>query len=164
MTELQQLFEEEKQNLTLEHNKKLEETISAYSEEISLLMESTNKEIEELKQSNQQWNNQNDELSGKYNNYIEESTKHSKVLNETILNLEEEKNYANAKYIALKAQQGMMTTEDEVVTKEQFKQLEAERNAYRKHFKEQWKKAKMRIRENARNKVFHEVENNEKDE
>ena len=163
LIELRQLFDEEKNIIIVDHNKKLEDTITTYSNELSVLMESTSKEIDELKQSNEQWNQQNNDLTGKYNTFMEESTKQERSLNETIQLLETEKDYANARYIALKAQQGLISEEDEGLTKEQFKQLELERSAYKKHFKEQWKKAKLRIKENARNKVFHGVKNNEKD-
>ncbi len=61
--------------------------------------------------------------------------------------LEEEKNYTKAQYLALRAQQGLLTEEDDFSSKEEFKQMELERKAYKKLFKEEWKRTKMRIRE-----------------
>lgn len=66
--------------------------------------------------------------------------------------------FSNAQYIALKTQQGLLGEDNDFSTKEQFKQLEKERKAYNKLFKEQWKKAKLNIRRNARKNILNEEE------
>ncbi len=82
--------------------------------------------------------------------------------------LNEEKQFSNAQYLALKSQQGLLTSEDNYASKEKFKQLELEMKAYKKLFKEQWKLAKKNIRESAkedslRNKNKQQKNNNDRD-
>ncbi|QVK18991.1 DUF2357 domain-containing protein [Mycoplasmatota bacterium] len=61
--------------------------------------------------------------------------------------LDEEKNYTKAQYLALRTQQGLLTEEDDYSSKEKFIQMELEMKAYKKLFREEWKRTKKRIRE-----------------
>jgi hypothetical protein len=70
--------------------------------------------------------------------------------------LDEESKFSNARYIALKAQQGLITEDDDFTSKEKFQQLELEMKAYKKLFKEQWKLAKKNIREKAKKRTIKE--------
>ena len=58
----------------------------------------------------------------------------------------EEKNIALAQLMAIKQLTGMLETEKDYSTKEMIEQLEMQKNAFNKFFKEQWKIAKKRIR------------------
>lgn len=74
-------------------------------------------------------------------------------LHNSIERLNEEKKYSEAQYKALKKQQGLSIEED-YSSKQQFKQLEQEMTAYKKLFKEQWKKAKGQIRQKVKDETF----------
>lgn len=72
-------------------------------------------------------------------------SKIQKLENNLILQ-DEEKKYAMAKVLALKQQQGLITETDDFTAKESFKELEMQMVAFKKVFKEQWKKTKVKIR------------------
>lgn len=78
-------------------------------------------------------------------------------LESNVKQLDDEKNYAHASYLALKKQQGLISDEDNYASKEMFKQLELERKAYNKMFKEQWKKAKQEIKRKAKSQTIQEL-------
>lgn len=88
-----------------------------------------------------------------------------------ILSLEKEletiddlRKFSNAQYHALQMQQGLITGKDDFSSKNQFQQLELEMIAYKKLFKEQWKKAKLDIRDKAKKQVFNEEQESSKQE
>lgn len=58
----------------------------------------------------------------------------------------EESRYANAKLNAVKKMHGMLTDEDDFTSREKFKELELQRKAFKKLYKEEWKKTKQRIK------------------
>ena len=67
-------------------------------------------------------------------------------LEKQIVRLEDEKKYVNAQYLAFKKQHGLLSPEDDFTSREKFKQLELEMIAYKKLFKEEWKKTKQKIK------------------
>lgn len=179
INEINEQYKQEKQQIILAHDEKLEETIQHFELEITQIQESNANEmheiveknaslvssfesnIESLKDINTTLNTKIDDLSKEYFDQVDTSTTLNRTLELKIEQLEEEKKFANANYLAIKAQQGLTSIEDESFTREKFKQLEEEMIAYKKHFKLQWKKAKLKIRENAKNKVFESNENQE---
>ena len=68
--------------------------------------------------------------------------------------LDEEKRFAQAQYKALQQQQGLLEEQDDYLSKKRFRQLELEMNAYKKLFKEQWRKAKSQIREKVKEETY----------
>ena len=58
----------------------------------------------------------------------------------------EETRYANAKVNALKLICGMLTDEDDFTSKERFFELDLQRKAFKKLYKEEWKRTKQRIK------------------
>ena len=58
----------------------------------------------------------------------------------------EETRYANAKLNAVKKMHGMFTDEDDFTSRERFTELEQQKKAFKKLYKEEWKKTKQRIK------------------
>lgn len=77
--------------------------------------------------------------------------------------LDEETKYTNAKYMALKAKHELIDHED-FTSEEKFKQMELEMIAYKKFFKEQWKKTKYKIREKVKEDTFKISQNSDSDD
>ena len=57
-----------------------------------------------------------------------------------------------ARYIALKEQQGLTTNEELFTSKERFEHLEKEMKAYKKFFKRQWNLTKQQIKHKVKKK------------
>jgi len=132
--------EQEKNNLNQVH----QEEITLFNDRIKTLddeIQSLNNELESSKENLQ--------------NTINDYETHVESLNQKINRLDEEKKFSKAQYVALKKQQGLLE-EDDYTSKEKFKQLEAEMNAYKKLFKEQWKKTKSEIRQKVKAETFSE--------
>jgi len=171
--ELHHLIEthEEKLEQTIEaHKSKLQQVIESYEFEKKELItihdlekESYESKTNSLKETTNELNLKIKNLVFEYNQSVEENSNNANLLNSQIMQLNDEKKYANAQYIALKTQQGLITDESEFTSKEKFKQLELEMIAYKKLFKDQWKKTKARIREKAKSDVFDDKVDNKKE-
>lgn len=134
---------EEKHNQIINHQKEL------YEHQLKSLQdknEDLTKNVNTIKLS----------LSNQIHEYKEAKTEHEKQVvdfTKKIKHLENEKRYQSAQHHAFKQQQGLITEEDDFTAKDKFKQLELERQAYKKFFKEQWKKTKQAIRSEIKNKL-----------
>lgn len=135
--EIEEIYDQKNKDIeaiNLEHD----EVKKIYQEKINGLnqvIQNKQKELVDFKGLHEQTKND-------YNNEISK-------LNEQILRLEEEKRFVEGSYRALRYQNSMDIGGD-FTTKETFAQLEIEMNAYKKLFKEEWKKAKEKIREDVR--------------
>lgn len=134
---------EEKHNQNITHQKEL------YEQQIKSLQdqnEDLTKNVNTLELS----------LSNQIHEYKEAKTEHKKQVadfTKKIKYLEDEKRYQSAQHHAFKQQQGLITEEDDFTAKDKFQQLELERQAYKKFFKEQWKKTKQAIRTEVKNEL-----------
>ena len=145
--------QEQQQTLILKHESEITTINAKHDSERSMLVANyetrldtlegvkldLNQAIERLKQDLRDQNEVHSNTQKAFETEIHE-------LNKQIKRLEEEKRYLNAQYLALKQQQGLITDADDFTSKEKFKQLELEMAAYKKLFKEQWKKTKQQIR------------------
>ncbi len=141
--ELESLFVQEKEELEKQYQLAQERIVEKY--ELRAVM--SGKEIVKLQQDITNRDLELEEQQSVINNLEQETTK-----------LDEEKSYANASYLALRSQQGLLTEDDNYSSKDRFKQLEAEKKAYNKFFKEQWKQAKQQIRTKAKLESSKEIE------
>lgn len=141
---MQELFDQQKKALIQSYEEKMEALDHTIAE--------LKKSIETLKQDNQKEYHEHELMR-------DELTAKIRLLEDEIARLDEEKKYAKAQYLALKNQRGLITNEDDFTSKERFKELELEMMAYKKLFKEQWKKTKVKIRE----KVKEDIQNKEID-
>lgn len=95
--------------------------------------------------------------------YQETLTTHQSLtneLNQEIKDLElkiqmltDEKNASRAQYVAIKAQAGLTTDDEQFTSKDKFKQLETEMRAYKKFFKAQWALTKQHIKDKVKKEV-----------
>lgn len=69
-----------------------------------------------------------------------------KALNHQIDKLSEENQGLKGQYFAFKQQHGLITDQDDFSSKDRFKELEKMKEAFNIFFKEQWKEAKTKIR------------------
>lgn len=84
----------------------------------------------------------------------EKADEEASALREEMADLDEKRRYAHGRYMALKAQRGLLTDEDDFTSKEKFKELELEMAAYKKMFKEQWRITKSKIRQKVKQEVY----------
>ena len=161
---------EEINNLVLAQEEQLNQEIETHENIVTNLLkehkqqrETYENETNSLKDTANSLEQKMKEIIADYDQQMNENTAEINSLRAQLKKLNEEKQYANAQYLAIKAQQGLITKDDEYTNKERFKQLEKEMAAYKKHFKTQWKKTKVKIREQAKNNVFDEKDSNEKE-
>jgi len=166
LSEIIQNHLSEKQNLIDSFELKLKDTIQSYESNIQKLILENTDVVKSLKTTIQQSKQDIFELE----NLIEsmkqadkqERKEHAdqvKQLEKRLSDMEAQMKYANAQYHALKMHKGLITDEDDFSSKDQFEQLEMEMIAYKKLFKEQWKRAKTQIRESAKNKLLNPTNN-----
>lgn len=142
-------------NLVTQHETEQTNLTKRHDNHITLL----NHQIDELTHTNEQLRN---ELVSHINVHKESVQAYElkiDTLEKQIQRLEDEKRFMSAQHLAFKQQQGLLTDADDFTTKEKFKQLELEMIAYKKLFKEQWKKTKQRIRENVKQNMHIESSN-----
>ena len=153
VVELENTFEQEKKDLYADYNQHLEnlthknEVLTDANEQIKNKMIQNDKFVAaELARMAKE----KDKLIAEYNKSIKETITQSnkeilaaKELTEAAI---EETRYANAKVNALKLICGMLTDEDDFTTKERFFELDLQRKAFNKLYKEEWKRTKQRIR------------------
>jgi hypothetical protein len=176
LIEQENVHQAEIESLILEHEQTIEHMIQTHESELLELKERHQLEIQALDDSHkaeiesiiyahdmmiQELNQQLDELKSeidRLNSKIEtERVNHQQQLEiyqqeilsleQKIQKLDEAKKFANAQYLAIKKQKGLVTEADDFTSRERFKELEQEMIAYKKLFKEQWKKTKVKIRE-----------------
>ena len=151
---LQAMKDEHEENLhtlkeTHEKDKQAQrETHEKEKAELNALIAKREEAIEEHKHAHEV-------LSHKHEQSIKAHEKQRQTLNKKIKRLDEEKKYESAKIKALKNQHGLMDDAD-YTSKQKFRQLEMEMEAYKKLFKEQWKKAKSQIRQKVKEETFND--------
>ena len=153
VVELENTFEKEKKDLYADYNQHLEnlthknEVLTDSNEQMKNQMKQNDKFVagELAKMAKEK-----DKLIAEYNKSIKETITQSnkeilaaKELTEAAI---EETRYANAKVNALKLICGMLTDDDDFTSKERFFELDLQRKAFNKLYKEEWKRTKQRIR------------------
>lgn len=150
---LEDTFEKEKRDLYADYNQHLEnlthknEVLSDASEKMRIKMNENEKyvadEVNKLAK-------EKDKIIAECNKAIKETIAASnkeimdaKALTDAAI---EETRYANAKVNALKLICGMLTDEDDFTSRERFFELDLQRKAFNKLYKEEWKRTKQRIR------------------
>lgn len=164
-------YDEKIEVLIGQYNRKLESTIQEYQTKLQEAETRRQNEIAVLDATIVKRIDQIHELESTIDQMIadikESEKEHASQMNEMWQKnqrLEDEKKFANAQFLAFKAQRGLLSDEDDFTSKDQFQRLESEMQAYRKLFKEQWKKAKAQIREKAKKEMFGEVQETSKEE
>lgn len=150
---LEDTYEKEKKDLYTDYNQHLEslihknEVITDENEQMRNKMIENDKfvagEVEKLAK-------EKDKIIAECNKAIKETIEAS---NQEVMNAKalteaaiEETRYANAKVNALRLICGMMTDEDDFTSREKFFELDLQRKAFNKLYKEEWKRTKQRIR------------------
>ena len=150
---LEDAFEKEKKDLYADYNQHLDslnrknEVITDANEKMRIQMSANEafvaSETEKLAK-------EKDRIIAECNKAIKETiaTSNQEVMNARALTdaAIEETRYANAKVNALKLICGMLTDEDDFTSKERFFELDLQRKAFKKLYKEEWKRTKQRIR------------------
>lgn len=145
-------YEEKLSVLKVNHEEEKQALIDKHEEETKAL----NTHITQLDETIDTLEKEKDQLVFDHQKTTEAQQRTIDELETTIKRLKDEKKYEKSRYLALKKQQGLITEKDNLSSKERFKQLEAEREAYKKLFKEEWKKAKRQIREEAKNDILYD--------
>ena len=150
---LEDTFEKEKKDLYADYNQHLDqltqknEVLADANEQIKNKMKQNDKFVagELAKMAKEK-----DKLIAEYNKSIKEtiaaSNKEVLAAQELTAAAIEETRYANAKVNALKLICGMLTDEDDFTSKERFFELDLQRKAFNKLYKEEWKRTKQRIK------------------
>ena len=175
-------YEQKLEDLIKSHAIKLEELIKSYEIKLydaKVLYETkTQQLIDQHKSEILAFDKKNNELkdhvvdlqlsiehmTSKHKEIVEAYQTSVNSLEAEIRSLDDEKKYANAQYLALKMQQGLISDEDDFTSRERFKQLELEMSAYKKLFKDQWKKAKTQIRERVKKDIFTDQDNENREQ
>ncbi|MFP4287384.1 MAG: DUF2357 domain-containing protein [Candidatus Izemoplasmataceae bacterium] len=154
------------QDLTNEHNLQIDQLHKDYETQIQSIHHDYQTKIHVLDQT---INEINQTLSDERIQFEKTQETHKKIvedfesnvtsLKRKVKRLDEEKRFEHAQYIALKQQQGLLSDQEDFTSKDRFKQLELEMIAYKKLFKEQWKKAKNQIREKVKEETFKSEDN-----
>ena len=150
---LEDTFEKEKKDLYTDYNQHLEslthknEVITDANEKMRIKITENEKFVsDELAKMARE----KDKLIAECNKAIKETiaTSNKEVLDARALTEAaiEETRYANAKVNALKLICGMLTDEDDFTSKERFFELDLQRKAFNKLYKEEWKRTKQRIK------------------
>jgi hypothetical protein len=147
ISEIQAAHSEELVGLRAAFDREKEELSAQFEAKVAEL----NSEIEKRATENRQLRSEIEETIARYGEEIRE-------LENKLETYEKEKRAADARYHALKYQQGLFTEEDDFTFREKFKELELERKAFKKFFREQWKKTKSRIRERVREENLSKAE------
>ena len=150
---LEDSYEKEKQEIYTEYNVQLSELTNRNE----ILMDNNEELTLKLKENEQFLISENARMEREKNQLIDEcnlsikdtitSTNkeimRARALTEAAI---EETRYANAKLNAIKKMHGMFTDEDDFTSKERFTELELQKKAFKKLYKEEWKKTKQRIK------------------
>ena len=153
IVELEDTFEKEKRDLYTDYNQHLEslthknEVIADANEKMRIKMNENEKFVaKEIARMEKE----KDKLIVECNKAIKETiaTSNKEILNAKALTdaAIEETRYANAKVNALKLICGMLTDEDDFTSKERFFELDLQRKAFKKLYKEEWKRTKQKIK------------------
>jgi len=142
LLDLKQSHESNIEKMKLDHVQQKDSLMAAHQVEVTKLDEHINDLHQQVSELEDHIRLLKDTLVNESNAY--ELTVND--LNQKLKRMLDEKQYVRAQFLAFKAQQGLLTEEDDYTTKEKFKQLEQEMQAYKKLFKEQWKKTKEKIR------------------
>lgn len=169
--QIKEKHQEEIHEIRSEHQMEKEKLLNIYRDEISNLKVNHEQEIQSINNQHASVVNQFELLKQAFideiestqaqvdllkNQMIEMTNMYQKELQDqakTIEELNEQIKYQNARYLGLKAQQGLLSDCDSFTTKEKFLQLELEMQAYKKLFKEEWKKTKAQIRSEVKRKT-----------
>ena len=151
----------EKETLINEHNKEKTALIDKHTKEQADLIEAHTKKVTALNTHVQYLNTEietlNIDIDTMRETHKNEKETYEQIvesLEDNVAQLHDEKKFANAQYTALMKQQGLLSEDEDFTSKHRFKQLEEEMTAYKKLFKEQWKKAKAQIRERVKEETF----------
>ena len=142
LLDLKKSHESNIEKIKLDHEQQTDVLITAHQVEVTKLDEHINELHQQVSKLEDHIRLLKDTLVNESNAY--ETTVND--LNQKLKRMTDEKQYVSAQFLAFKAQQGLLTEEDDYTSKERFKQLEQEMIAYKKLFKEQWKKTKEKIR------------------
>ena len=133
-------YKAEKNTLIEQHQFEVQTLTNKYKEmsnSFEQRIDDLNQKITQLNDEITQLNHKNSDDGKRYQYKID-------LLENQVNRLDDENKYANARYLALKKQQGLISEKDDFTSKERFKQLELEMAAYKKLFKENWKKTKLK--------------------
>lgn len=159
--ELIDKLKEEHEEYLIELKKLNEEVINDLNEKnmarINILENNFNEERlrlnEEIKVSYQNINSAKKE----YADFKKENELVINDFKQKITELTDEKNYTIGKFYAYKQKDNNVTSEDDLSSKERFKELELVKKSFDKFFSEQWKNAKKQIKENVKNEVMNDT-------
>ena len=150
---LEDAHEKEKQEIFDDYNAQVSdlttrnEVLSDHNEDLMIRLEENRKFLnEETLRMEQERRDIIDECNKNIRETIHETNREimaARSLTEAAI---EETRYANAKLNALKKLHGMFTDEDDFTSKERFNELELQKKAFNKLYKEEWKKTKKRIK------------------
>ncbi len=148
-------------DLVLEHQTYVDLLVKNHDEQRESLKQSYEEQINDLITKHQTFvfslEENIDQLTSQKEKQKLEIKTQQKMIKDLELNLkssEEYRRFANAQYLALKTQQGLISDDEDFTSKEKFQQLELEMKAYKKLFKEQWKKTKLQIKEHIKEEML----------
>lgn len=153
LVSLEDSYEKEKQGIYSEYNSHIKELTNRNE----ILTDNNEELLLKLKENNDFLNSEVIRMEREKNKLIDEC---NQSIKETITSTNkeimaaralteaaiEETRYANAKLNAVKKIHGMFTDDDDFTSKERFTELELQRKAFKKLYKEEWKKTKQRIK------------------
>lgn len=143
-------YETQQADLIKAHESEKERLIDEYEAKIASLKNN----ISQLDETIVNLKADMDQLISDHEKASEEYQQKIDTLKHQLRRLNDEKKTANARYLALKKEQGLLNGDEDYSSKVEFKQLETEMRAYKRLFKEQWKKAKRQIREDVKKDTF----------
>ena len=153
LVELEDSYEKEKQEIYAEYNT----NITDLTNRNEILMDSNEDLRLKLKSNEEFMANETLRMQNEKTKLVDECNQSIKDIitstNKEIMSARalteaavEETRYANAKLNAIKKMHGMFTDEDDFTSKERFTELELQKKAFNKLYKEEWKKTKQRIK------------------
>lgn len=132
--------------LNAAHEEEMRKKQEECAKEIASVQESCSRTVQEIRS---QSNKEKEEAEAKLERALKEKSSAEKELSSCraeSARLQQEKTLAQAQLISMKKDCGALTEKDDFTGREQFDELEHQYRVFRSFFREEWKKAKKRIR------------------
>ncbi|CCV64407.1 conserved hypothetical protein [Alteracholeplasma palmae J233] len=139
-------------NLKEEHLNNLNTLKNDYLEELEKTKIEQDETIKQIKEEFTEKENHYEEKVKTLNETNEQKNQEISKYKDDLETIIHEKRELNARYYGLREKNGLNINED-FTSKKDFKELELEMDAYKKFFKEQWKKTKIRIKKEVKEEL-----------